>query len=61
MKWKEFNLVKDNVNEFVIFVGDYDGECRVYGNLGLAYFFKGYYKEALFNYRYQLVFAMKFK
>lgn len=52
MKWKEFNLVKDNVNEFVIFVGDYDGECRVYGNLGLVYFFKGYYKEVLFNYRY---------
>ncbi|XP_050408833.1 tetratricopeptide repeat protein 28 [Patella vulgata] len=42
-------------------LGDQDGECRAYGNLGSAHFSKGQYKESLTNHRYQLVLAMKLK
>ncbi|XP_059144707.1 tetratricopeptide repeat protein 28-like [Physella acuta] len=42
-------------------LGDHEGECRAYGNLGSAYFTKGYYKESLANHRFQLVLAMKLK
>ena len=42
-------------------VGDQEGECRAYGNLGSAYFTKGHYKESKANHRFQLVLAMKLK
>ncbi|CAL1529180.1 unnamed protein product [Lymnaea stagnalis] len=42
-------------------LGDQEGECRAYGNLGSAYFTKGHYKESLANHRFQLVLAMKLK
>ncbi|CAG5117419.1 unnamed protein product, partial [Candidula unifasciata] len=42
-------------------LGDREGECRAYGNLGSAYFTKGHYKESLANHRFQLVLAMKLK
>uniref|UniRef100_A0A1B0CKC6 Putative g-alpha gtpase interaction protein n=1 Tax=Lutzomyia longipalpis TaxID=7200 RepID=A0A1B0CKC6_LUTLO len=42
-------------------LGDTQGECRVYGNLGSGKFSQGSYKEALTAHRYQLVLAMKCK
>ncbi|RUS73651.1 hypothetical protein EGW08_018583, partial [Elysia chlorotica] len=42
-------------------MGDQEGECRAYGNLGSAYFTQGRYKESLANHRFQLVLAMKLK
>ncbi|XP_012934698.1 tetratricopeptide repeat protein 28 [Aplysia californica] len=42
-------------------LGDQEGECRAYGNLGSAYFTKGHYKESKANHRFQLVLAMKLK
>ncbi|KAI8783209.1 tetratricopeptide repeat protein 28, partial [Biomphalaria glabrata] len=42
-------------------LGDQEGECRAYGNLGSACFTKGHYKESLAKHRFQLVLAMKLK
>ncbi|XP_025088925.1 tetratricopeptide repeat protein 28-like isoform X2 [Pomacea canaliculata] len=42
-------------------LGDQDGECRAYGNLGSAFFTKGQYKESLTHHRFQLVLAMRLR
>ncbi|KAL8575874.1 hypothetical protein ACOMHN_014879 [Nucella lapillus] len=42
-------------------LGDQEGECRAYGNLGSAFFSKGQYKESLSHHRFQLVLAMRLR
>ncbi|KAK7499051.1 hypothetical protein BaRGS_00009598, partial [Batillaria attramentaria] len=42
-------------------LGDQEGECRAYGNLGSAFFSKGQYKESLTHHRFQLVLAMRLR